>query len=358
MTPYRKGGYPGYYSRLTHGARSRVVGLGTASVHTAQLIEGWVAQLRADRRFDVIDGVLDRTFTLPDAYDHRHALDEWIRAQTEVDLDPLVDEWDGRGKRARSAVYVRQVRALIPKGQRFPITRFRRREIASFLEQLGCADPTRNRYKAALSQFAQWLIRHELIDANPVRDAGTFSEHVPRTEHLSPADAQRLVAALDGEVRVAAALMANGLEWSAVAPLRRADIDLEARTIEAKGLKTRFRRRTIEITEAWTFPTIEACCKTLLPAAHVVTISERQALDAQTAACVRLELPRQRLHDWRHTYAITALRRGDDHQRIKRQLGHSPHSTLLYKVYGVYIAEFATNSATSAKTRREVRRAK
>ena len=89
----------------------------------------------------------------------------------------------------------------------------------------------------------------------------------------------------------------------------------------------------------------------------MVTISERTALGAQTSACELLELPRQRLHDWRHTYAVTALRRGDDHQRIKRQLGHSPHSALLYKVCGVYIAEFATNSATSPKKRREVRRA-
>jgi len=206
---FRKPRYPGYYYRLAHGGRSRVVGLDTTDKTVAELIEGFAAQLRHDRRWDVIDGILDRKFTLPEAYDHRAKLDQWLATRTEVDLDPLVTRWNGRGKKVRSEKYITQVRAFIPAGVRFPLSRFRRREIAAFLEGLDVSDPTRNRYKAALSQFAAWLVRHEYLDANPVREAGTFSERAPRTVHLSPEDAKAVVDRMTGEAKVVAALMAG-----------------------------------------------------------------------------------------------------------------------------------------------------
>jgi integrase len=329
----------------------------------AGLIEGWVKQLRADRRFDVIDAVLDRRLTLPDAYDHarRGDLDAWLAEQREADLDPLVDQWNGRGQRAQSPKYVRQVREFIPAGERFPASRFRRREIARFLEELEVSDPTRNRYKAALSQFGAWLVRHEVLDTNPVRDAGTFSERAPRLVHLEPSDARRLVDALEGDARICAAIMAGtGMEWGAVAALHRSDVDVAAQTMKAHGSKTKWRKRTVRVTEDWCWSIIADHCKLLLPNARLITGRERQILEAHRDACERLEIVTEqpiRLHDWRHTYAVTAIRRRDDHQAIKRQLGHAPQSALLYTVYGVYIAEVANNSATTAKKRREVRRA-
>lgn len=349
MTFYRKPGFPGWYLRLTRNGRVRRIGLETTSRATAKLMANWLDQMRRDRRWDVIDGIVERRFTLPDAYDHRGSLDAWLAERTEVDLSPLVDEWNGLGKKARSATYVRQVREFVPKGERFPLSKFRRREIAKFLEGLDVADPTRNRYKAALSQFARWLIRHELLEANPVRESGTFSEHKPRMVYLSPADARRLVDALSGETRIVAALMAGtGMEWQAVAAATRADVDRWSRTIRAHGSKTAARERTVAVTEDWAWEIIEPHLWTLAPLAPLVTVKERAALREQTEACERLKLPRNRLHDWRHTYAVTAIRRGDDHQAIKNQLGHAPNSALLYKVYGAFIAEVNTKKRTNA----------
>ena len=340
MTPFRKSGFPGFYFRLSHGGRSRVVGLNTTDANVAKLMEHWIAQCRADRRWDVIDGILSRTFTLPDAYDHRHELDTWLAHRTEVDLDPLVTRWNGRGRKAVSEKYVTQVRVFIPAGERFPLSKFRRREIAAFLEKLDVSDPTRNRYKAALSQFAAWLVRHEYLDANPVRESGTFSERHPRDVHLEPADAKAVVDRLTGESKVVAALMAGtGMEWQAVEALTRADVDTEARTIKAHGKKNKWRNRVCAVTEDWTWPIIAARAASLLPAAKFVNTTKKAAMAEQGKVCEELKLPRHRLHDWRHTYAVTAIKRGDDHQAIKRQLGHAPHSALLYTRYGQYMSE-------------------
>lgn len=365
MTAFRKGGFPGFYMRLSRGTRTRVIGLDTTYRDTAELMEGWVRQLRRDRRWDVIDGVLDRAFSLPDAYDHRHELDQWLASRRDVDLDALVAEWDGRGKRARSEKYLAQVRAMIPEGQRFPLSRFRRREIAAFLEHLDVSDPTRNRYKAALSQFAAWLVRHEYLDANPVRDAGLFSERQPRDVHLAVADARRLVDALSGDARTVAAIMAGtSMEWCAVRALTRADVDTAARTLRARGTKAapgrkNYRDRIVTVTEDWCWPVILSAVQSLAPAAPVVRIAHSAALAEQLAACERLGLPRHLLHDWRHTYAVTALRRRDDPQFVKHQLGHAPNSVLLYKVYGAYITKSpSTKSPTTLHAVREANRAK
>src|SRR5690242_19169194 len=133
-------------------------------------MEAWVKQMRHDRRWAVIDGILDKTFTLPEVYDNRNRLDDFLSEQGDLDLSPLVARWNGKGKKARSDKYVTQVRCLIPADKKFPRSKFRRRTIAEFLEGLDVSDPTRNRYKAALSQFANWLVTHEYIETNPVRD--------------------------------------------------------------------------------------------------------------------------------------------------------------------------------------------
>src|SRR5690242_8452244 len=108
--PFRSGIRPGYKTRVTHGARSMICGCDTQSETSARLMEAWIKQLRADRRWDVIDGILDKTFTLPEAYDNRHRLDAFMADQGDLDLSPLVERWNGKGKRARSAKYVTQVR--------------------------------------------------------------------------------------------------------------------------------------------------------------------------------------------------------------------------------------------------------
>jgi hypothetical protein len=73
--------------------------------------------------------------------------------------------------------------------------------------------------------------------------------------------------------------------------------------------------------------------------APLATVTGWDALTKQTEACATLGLRAHRLYDWRHTYAVNAIWRGDDHQDIRRQFGHAPNSMMLYRVYGPCIAE-------------------
>ena len=144
----------------------------------------------------------------------------------------------------------------------------------------------------------------------------------------------------------------TGMEWGAVAATRRRDVDLKPRTIHAHGGKTRFRDRIVRVTEDWCWPILERHLKLMHPDTPVVTITGRQALRAQLEACERLELPHHTLHDWRHSYAVAALKRRDDPQTVKRQLGHAPNSVLIYRVYGAYLPCIADLPATHSATRR------
>ena len=137
--------------------------------------------------------------------------------------------------------------------------------------------------------------------------------------------------------------------------------------------------RVVEILDHpdWTpraWPIAQAHVRTPTENAPVATIVEWDAPRARTEACRALGLPAHRLHDWRQTYAVNAIRRGDDHRAIKRQLGHAANSTMLYTTYGAYIEEArrleerapaernsawtAFSSASTPKTKREARRRK
>lgn len=362
MSAFVPRGKKGQRIRVTDlDGRTKVLLCGTPDRETAEDMEAMVRRFRARR------GAMNR-YLLAALIDHRVKLTEVYDADclgtledlvtklkadadsaADIDISPLVDEWNGRGRKATSPKYVKQVRRFIPVGERFPLSRFRRREISKFLEELPVNDPTRNRYKAAISQFGNWLVRRELIESNPVRDAGVFSENPPKMTWLKPKDAKALVLSLSGEARFVAALMAvTCSEWQGVELGRRRDIDLDTRSFHIHGKKTRrhgaWRDRIVEATDApewaWAWPIVEAHARTLSPNAPLVTISEFTILRRQLAACKLLGLPHHTLHDWRHTYAVNAILRGDDHQEIKRALGHAPNSMQLHTRYGVYIAEY------------------
>jgi integrase len=337
---------------------------GCEDKRAAKDVEAMLERFRRRREWEPLRAITDRRATLAEVYDAdvRGTLAALLDTRAAVDLDPLVGEWAKAGARASA---VTEVRRFIPAGRRFPASDFRRGVISAWLAALtsarapatpGSADgtiaakdaaplsgATRNRYKAALSAFAQFLVEREVLETNPVRDVAAYAESDPRMVFLSPTQAQALVRAFPaGEPQMLAALLANGIEWGALERATRRELTLDAvppvlhafpLDAQAKG-KTKWRSRAVELTEAWTVPYVRAHAETLPAHARLATMTDRQLLVLQTRLCKTLGLPGQRLHDWRHTYAVTALARGDDHARIRNQLGHSPRSVLLYTVYG------------------------
>lgn len=362
MTPFRMKGKQVYQLRVTalDGRRSRVVTTGTTDRATAEAVAAFYRLLRARRNVRAIDAILRGRPSLPELYDAdvagrlAEALDAADRvpaAAADPDLSALVAEWERAGAYPR---YVAQVHRLMPAGRPFPRSQFTRKAVSAFLAGLvsaprGAHDAragrpvsgtTRRHYMVALQQFAAWLVEREVLDANPVREVKPPKRNPPRTLYYTSEQARAVVDALTGQARVVAALMAGtGMEWQAVARATRRDVDLATRTVFANGGKTKHRRRYVEVTEAWAWPIIAAHARALSPTAPLVTISRDWALERHREAVAALGFPRTTLHDWRHTYAVTAIRRGDDEQEIKNQLGHAPGSNMLRTVYGVYIQQ-------------------
>jgi integrase len=311
---------------------------GTADKETAKAVEAMVKHLKREHRHEAIDAIVKKKITLVDAYVAytNERLNELLASLRDADLDVLVSEW-AKGANER---YVTQVRQLIRNGERFPASHFRRKTISVFLAELPVSGSTRNRYKAALSVFAKWLVEREVLDTNPVRDVKSSKPNPARMVWLSRKDARRLIEALPMPYKALEALMyGTGMEWSAIANTTRADVDVKAMKIHAKGGKTSYRNRNVLVTDAWAWKIFASHLKTLLPTAPLFNVKHDDALDVHHAAAKAVGLPKSTLHDWRHTFAVNSLKEGMDRQLVKQQLGHAPNSNVVEKVYGVYLPD-------------------
>jgi integrase len=344
---------------------------GTADAQTAKGVAALVARLRRQRRWDLLDPAAAGDVALGRLYDADElgTLDELAQTLKDVDLSPLVSEW---GRHA-DPKYVKQVRRLIPEGRRFPRSSFTTSKISAFLAGLKDArahqqkeklasGSTRNRYHAALSEFAKWLVEREIIPTNVLRDVKRSRENPSKIVHYGPQDARRLIESLWGsDHRALEALMAvTGIEWSAATPLTRADFNLSHRRIFAQGTKTNYRTRYIYAMRAteweWAWALVERHVKKFTPNQRVFAeLPHGAAIAEHQRACVRQHLPMTTLHDWRHTYAVNALKAGTNPRYVKQNLGHSPRSALLETVYGVWIPDERERETEAQVTRRVTR---
>lgn len=360
-----------------HGRKLEGASTGCASKRAAEDVDRFVAAKVHAREWGIVNAIVAKRTTLARAYDTFRAggdaaLDALVAkleaAERVPDADALVTAWAGEGANPR---YVTAVRRLIPAGRRFPLTEFRRGRIAEFLRTLTtdirrnpghrhegalASGATRNRYKAALNDFAKWCVEREVLEHNPVRDVTSFPESDPCDVFLTDAQGQALVRALpDMEARALAALLANGIEWGALHNAVRRDLDLAATPFptvhlfpgvrpEGEGRKGKNRHRTnrvVELTEPWTHAYVRAWLAGLSPAAHVVQQYRHSRGQPDLLRVVHdrtakaLKLPPTKLHAWRHTYIEVAKQRGDPEQRIKLQVGHAANSPLLHTRYGV-----------------------
>jgi integrase len=315
------------------------VSTGTPDKDTASAVEAMVLRFKREHRHEAIEAIVSKKLSLVDAFVAytTDRLPEVLAALRDADLNPLVTEWERQGANPR---YVMQVRNLIKPGERFPASHFRRKTVSVFLAALPVSGSTRNRYKAALSVFAKWLVEREVIETNPVRDVKSAKPNPARMVWLERKDAKRLIDALPEPYKALEALMAGtGMEWSAIENTRRSDVDTKTRTIHAQGTKNTHRNRKVRVTEDWTWPIIQRHLKGLLPTAPLFSVKHDIALDVHHEAARAIGLPKSTLHDWRHTYAVNALKDGVSPAVVKRQLGHAPNSTVVERVYGVWIVD-------------------
>lgn len=331
--------------------RSATCSTGTTDRRTALDVEAMVARFKRQRRWDVLAPIVDKRLTLRAAYDANQAgtLDTLIAELDDIDLDPLVTEWADRA----APKYVRQVRRMIVAGTRYPLSRFRKKTIKAFLDGLSCDDPTRNRYRAALSSFSRWLMDHEYVEFNPALTVALYGEHDPRVVWMTWKQAKAAADAAPEPFRSLFAIMgATGIELGAALVIRATDVDVGERTIHARGTKRMHRNRVVRY-EPWAAPYMERIMKPLVGAVLLFPdVTGGDALDQWKDAQKAVGLEGHTLHDLRHTYAVNALRKGYKHQVVAHQLGHKD-PTMVTRVYGRYVPDAsdyevaATNPATN-----------
>jgi integrase len=330
--------------------RPRTLSTGAKVKAVAEDVERMVKRFLAARRWAPLEAVFDGLLSLGDVYDAdmTGTLDTRLAELADVDLDPLVSEWAARA----NAKYVKQVRAFIVAGERFPASRFRRKAVSQFLAGLPVSGPTKNRYRAALSVFAKWLVEREILETNPVRDVAQYKEHDPRMVWMTWIEAIRVADAAEEPYRTMFRLMAaTGMEFGSVVRLTRQDVQLDDRTIAARGSKTPWRNRVVRF-EEWALANLRAHCQPLVGFAPLFPgITETMALARFKDAQQAVGLTGHRLHDLRHTYAVNALKKGYKPAVVAHQLGHKD-ATMVTKVYGRFVPDArdydvsATKSAT------------
>lgn len=379
MTPWRKAPTGQFYCRVTaEDGTTKILPTGTTDPLVAEDTERTAERLYQQKRWRLLDAIVHRrprALTLFEVHNADVArpsrLDQLeaalVNAGETVDLDPLVAQWNGWGTKRRGPdpKYVRQVRRFIPAGTPFPHTQFTRKRIATFLRGLKVQEPTKNTYRAALFQFGRWLVEHEVIETNPVRDVSGFRGSEGRRIWFEPAMAETIVKAITHPVvRAMHALMAaTGVEWETCEKARRRDLWLagegtEPWTFYARGGKNKYRTRRVAIAPApvadlfaWARPIVADYAAGLLPVAPLFPVSEKEALDQLRAALAAVGVTgkhaRATQHDWRHTFAVAMRRRLADPQDAKHQLGHAPTSIVYETVYGVYLSELGALPAPS-----------
>lgn len=275
----------------------------------------------------------------------------------DVDLEPYVAKWlkeMERRKRPNAetrAKYVKQVRALIPAGAPFQRSKFTKQAVRDFLGSLEITQP--NRYRAALSSFAKFLLFEDVLAINPVVQVPMAKEAEPRTLHLDQNQAKRLLEALPAPYKAFHALMlATGMEFSAALAVRPEDIG--DKQVYAAGTKRSHRRRTVGVYDRWLWAWDTFLCgmpvrpdeKPLFTGIDHDT-NHRALKRALAVASLPAEYT---THDHRHTWAVQAIRDRIPLPMIANNLGHRDSSMLL-KVYGRFVptgADFARITSTGA----------
>lgn len=333
--PFQSGGRGAYKCRVTLPDGTSVIrSCGTDDLATARAVEQFVKTLTRKRQFLALELVVAKRAKLSDIFDAHEAgrLEQVLAQADDADLAALVHDWQGNPK------YKAQVRAFL--GDRFPASQFTRRAISTFLAGLDVSGSTRNRYRAALSVFARWLVERDVIPHNPVRDVRAHKPNPGRMVWLERPQARALIAALPMPNRALEALFcATGIEWGAAIKLRRRDVDLVAGTVHAEGSKTPWRNRVVRGTETWAWEIFAGYARDFTELAPLFPgLTPAAVLGVHHAAAKILELPRTTLHDWRHTYSVTALRDGYSPQVVAHQLGHRD-SYLVLTRYGRFIVD-------------------
>lgn len=367
LAPYLRGN--AWWARVPKlpgdGVRMPLGILGKQNKALAQECCDFLVWLRNRHRAFLLGEIHAKRATIGAAFEAftANTLDDYERelrdGPSDVNLEPLVAKWQKELERRKKPIaserakYLRQVRTLIPAGAVFRRSAFTAQCVMEWLDGI---DGQSNRWRAALSSFAQYCVTVGAIPSNPVRAVRQIPESEPRTAHLIQLNAKKLLAAIDAPKLRAfhAAMMAGGMEHGAARQLDPATVT-EASGF-ARGTKGH-RQRTVRIYGRWTWAWEHV--RTFMDGHRDGTQPFGDVTYDASRAALRKGLERAGLpadytqHDHRHTWAVQAVRDGISDYVIADQLGNSV--AMVRRVYGRFRpteADFPTRKRTGSDTAR------
>lgn len=363
--------------------RRATLSTGTRNEKTAKAVERFARLMRDQFRQDVLGPVFDGALTLAEAY-QAHAegrLDQLLatlRAASDAEANDLrryLDPWEAWKRAAKSGAaqagrYRREVERLYADGAPLTKDTFVPRELAARIAAVKGSEATRSRHKAAAMSFGAYLVLEGVLSHNPVRDTPAMSPGAKRTVWYDRATAQAVLARLPQPYAAMEALMcALGMEWRAVTLLRARDVQYPI--VYARGTKTAHRARQCVWLEdnAWAWGYVREWLAEARPLgdARVFSgfvapqepgapgfdaadkVAGKRALAAHRAACEAAGARDSTLHDWRHSFAVQALRDGYRPSAIARNLGHATTQQVTDR-YGVHVPELEDYRPRTGRT--------
>ena len=311
---------------------------------------------RGQRRWDILNAIANKQVSLPHVWDcySKNEIESLQSRLNDIDLSVLVEDFAKSHATKVSPDHAelakKYIRRLIPAEIPFPRSSIRLTQIIQFLDNLeikttakkdakrrNAASGTKLKHYAALSAFFRWAVDNGHLNDNPMRRIQKPKPGKARNQHLSFDAVLRLIAAIPLHFRAIEALAHCGMEVSAILRLKRSDVNLDDRTVHAKGTKTAWRDRKVPI-QLWAIPHIKRICQYKTSAAELFPgIDRSRVYHVHEKACRKLgaEFSGYRFHDARRSYAIIALKLGATHEAVAYILGHKDASLVL-RVYGRY----------------------
>lgn len=365
MTPYRRRGSRCWWVTLTDRAGEyRRLTSGTHDRATADDMETCLKSIsrRGSRDWDLVEALVAKQITLPELYDYWKAgmLDTLRAKLSDVDLAPLVDQWEADARRTLKAEtarkYIGQVLWLCPRGAhgiRQPVLRssLTSAALSRKLAQVRASNTNRRRHGQAWIHLCKFLKERGAFERSPMLDVTLPPSNKVNRQRIDRfRDVLRYVEAMPAGVHRALAAVREGagLEISAALAMRRSDIvDEENRIVWAHGDKNEHRDRQV-IIERWAWKKFASYVKAggFLPDALLFPVTDEQHRDVHNETCAELrargfDIPnRYTPHCCRNTFAVRNIKRGVDLWVVANNLGHAD-TTTVQKLYGKFRPKLA-----------------
>jgi len=320
-------------------------------------------------RYDCPDAKKRMSFRKRSPHQTRAGAEKWGRAQLALHCDPRAlaesrrvvptlaqfkDEWlawqSTKAKPSTIESYASKLRAqILPAFGHVALDAIGPRQVAAWVaSRADLSIRTRSAAVVLLRQILRQAKRWEIIDSVPEFDVPRPPEPEAWT-CLEPDEAERLLAVCDRDdpalaawVRVA---LNTGLRLGEILGLKWSEVDLERRELRVVRQRSKGREMTPKSGKARTVPLPRVAvsalraqkARTFLASEWVWVgagnkpLSDCSAQRAFKGACKRAGIRQVRVHDLRHTYASTLVRRGVGLQAVQELLGH--HSVVVTQRY-------------------------